>query len=239
MATSLIGPCLVSSALAAAPVPRPPQPTRATWIVLFSAACTEGIVTPARAEAVATVPVVLRKSRRDSLGIESVMLSAPWGDRARARVGLRAGCGIRQVGLAARSRERRGPRAGFGRLQRATDLGPGAVTGELAVRTFDVLNKFNMPFAFLQVVRNASVERLTIVLHTAHTNSTRQRGECLRTLAGAVGLVSHPSRPGVDNHPLSALATVRDGRESAPAPDFRGVPTPSDTKVAFPMRPSL
>ena len=37
MATSLIGPLLVDSASAAAPVPRPPQPTRASWIVLFSA----------------------------------------------------------------------------------------------------------------------------------------------------------------------------------------------------------
>ena len=45
------------------------------------------------------------------------------------------------------------PRAGFGRLERATHLGPGAVSGWLAERTFDVLNKFNMPFAFLQVAR--------------------------------------------------------------------------------------
>src|SRR5271170_7725406 len=87
MATSLIGPCLVLRASAAAPVPRPPQPTKATWIVLFSAACTAGITTPDRAEAVATVPVVLRKSRRDALGIESVMMSAPWGDRAQSAGG--------------------------------------------------------------------------------------------------------------------------------------------------------
>ena len=40
MATSLIGPLLVDSALPAAPVPRPPQPTRATWIVLSSPAWT-------------------------------------------------------------------------------------------------------------------------------------------------------------------------------------------------------
>src|SRR5271157_3131067 len=43
MATSLIGPLFVASALAAAPVPRPPQPTRAIWIVWFSPACTAGM----------------------------------------------------------------------------------------------------------------------------------------------------------------------------------------------------
>ena len=69
MATSLIGPLLVARALAAAPVPRPPQPTRATWIVLSSPAWTDGTATPARAEAAATWPVVLRKSRRDVLGL--------------------------------------------------------------------------------------------------------------------------------------------------------------------------
>ena len=41
-------------ALRAAPVPRPPQPIRATSIVLFSPACTAGIETPARAVAVIT-----------------------------------------------------------------------------------------------------------------------------------------------------------------------------------------
>ena len=36
MATSLIGPCLTESAFSAAPVPRPPQPIRATWMVFVS-----------------------------------------------------------------------------------------------------------------------------------------------------------------------------------------------------------
>src|SRR4051794_7123532 len=80
MATSLIGPCFVARALAAAPVPRPPQPTRATRIVLSSAAWTAGTTTPERAEAAATVPPVLRKSRRVALGFGSVMTSGPrWG----------------------------------------------------------------------------------------------------------------------------------------------------------------
>src|SRR5262249_13959490 len=88
-ATSLIGPLLVASALAAAPVPRPPQPISATWIVLSSAACTAGIATPARAEVAATCPVVLRKSRREVdvgeldsaralvVGLGSVISAAP------------------------------------------------------------------------------------------------------------------------------------------------------------------
>src|SRR5258705_4276213 len=65
MATSLIGPALlVASAFEAAPVPRPPQPTSATWIVLLPAAWTWGMATPARAEAAAMRPVVLINSRR-------------------------------------------------------------------------------------------------------------------------------------------------------------------------------
>ena len=40
-------------ALPTAPVPRPPQPTSATRMVLSEAACTDGTITPARAEAVA------------------------------------------------------------------------------------------------------------------------------------------------------------------------------------------
>ena len=67
MATSLIGPFLTDRALAAAPVPRPPQPIKATWIVLFSAAWTCGMATPARAEAAAIRPVFFRNSRRDAV----------------------------------------------------------------------------------------------------------------------------------------------------------------------------
>ena len=64
MATSLIGPFLTDRALAAAPVPRPPQPIRATWIVLFSAAWTCGITPAARAEAAAIRPVFSKFTTR-------------------------------------------------------------------------------------------------------------------------------------------------------------------------------
>ncbi len=77
MATSLIGPLLVASALAAAPVPRPPQPISATRIVLSSPAWTNGAENPASDVAAATVPVVLRNSRRDVPPLGSVMENAP------------------------------------------------------------------------------------------------------------------------------------------------------------------
>src|SRR5262245_53545959 len=65
MATSRVLPLGMARALVAAPVPRPPQPTKATWTVLFSPACTCGKVTPASAEAVATWPDFWISSRRD------------------------------------------------------------------------------------------------------------------------------------------------------------------------------
>src|SRR5438552_18289311 len=65
MATSLIGPFFTESASPAAPAPRLPQPTSATWMVLFAAAWTRGIATPARADAAAILPVFLMNSRRE------------------------------------------------------------------------------------------------------------------------------------------------------------------------------
>src|SRR5438309_6656476 len=65
MATSFVGPFLTDRALSAAPPPRPPQPIRATWMVLFSAACTCGMAAPARAETAAILPVLLINSRRE------------------------------------------------------------------------------------------------------------------------------------------------------------------------------
>src|SRR5438552_16715404 len=65
MATSLIGPFVTESASPAAPVPRPPQPTSATWMVLFSAAWTWGRATPARADTAANWPVFLLNWRRE------------------------------------------------------------------------------------------------------------------------------------------------------------------------------
>ena len=64
MATSLIGPFLTLRASAAAPVPRPPQPTRATRIVLSSAAWTHGAVAETIVVAAANRPVCLKNSRR-------------------------------------------------------------------------------------------------------------------------------------------------------------------------------
>src|SRR5580692_8502399 len=66
IATSLIGPRLTDSALAAAPPPRPPQPIRATWIRSLPAAWTAGMATLAKAETAANLPVVLMNSRRDA-----------------------------------------------------------------------------------------------------------------------------------------------------------------------------
>ena len=68
MATSLIGPFLTDRALSAAPVPRPPQPISATWIVLSSAAWTWGTTIAARAAPAAIRPVFFRNSRRDEAG---------------------------------------------------------------------------------------------------------------------------------------------------------------------------
>src|SRR5437588_193230 len=62
MATSLVGPYLTDRALTAAPVPRPPQPIRATLMVLSSPAWTCGTAMPAKADAPG--PDDLRGTRR-------------------------------------------------------------------------------------------------------------------------------------------------------------------------------
>src|SRR3954452_21788981 len=76
MATSLMGPLwLVESAFVAAPVPRPPQPTRATWTVSVPAAWTEGMAMLASADAAASRPVFWNNSRREEVGwIASLMV---------------------------------------------------------------------------------------------------------------------------------------------------------------------
>ena len=63
-ATNWIGPFLTERASAAAPVPRPPQPTSATRIVLSSAAWTHGVAAETIVVAAANRPVFLRNSRR-------------------------------------------------------------------------------------------------------------------------------------------------------------------------------
>ena len=76
MATSLIGPFWTDSALSAAPVPRPPQPTSASWIVLSSAGMDLGTTIAAKAVAAATRPVFFKNSRRERvLGVAWLMVS--------------------------------------------------------------------------------------------------------------------------------------------------------------------
>src|SRR5437764_992308 len=110
MATSLMGPLwLVESAFVAAPVPRPPQPTKATWTMSVPAAWTEGMTMLASADAAASRPVFWNNSRREEVGwIASLM------------VGLRL-----LVGRAPRSSERApGCKAWkTGRRPRCDDLG--------------------------------------------------------------------------------------------------------------------
>ena len=77
MATSLTGPFLTDMASAAAPVPRPPQPIKATRIVLSSAAWTCGTTTPANAVAAAILPVFFRNSRRDADCLSGFIRFAP------------------------------------------------------------------------------------------------------------------------------------------------------------------
>src|SRR5437660_4886580 len=70
MATSLIGPILlVPMAFIAAPLPRPPQPTSATWISSLPAAWTAGTVAPVNADIAARPPVALRNCRREVRGV--------------------------------------------------------------------------------------------------------------------------------------------------------------------------
>src|SRR5215212_2027187 len=66
MAYSLIGPrSAVANASMAAPLPRPPQPTRATLISSLPAAWTAGTVAPLNADIAARPPVALRNCRRE------------------------------------------------------------------------------------------------------------------------------------------------------------------------------
>jgi len=67
MATSLVPPSLTESALTAAPAPRPPQPIKATLIVLLCPAYIRGAIPAAKAEAAAIRPVSFKNSRRDVL----------------------------------------------------------------------------------------------------------------------------------------------------------------------------
>src|SRR5262245_57222762 len=82
MATSLTGPDLVATALAAAPVPRPPQPMSATWIWSLPAACAARSAVRAVAAAAALVLScfgVLRQptpSARPEAATEEVLMNS-------------------------------------------------------------------------------------------------------------------------------------------------------------------
>jgi hypothetical protein len=72
---NIIGPALTDRASTAAPDPRPPQPTRANWMVLFSPAYMRDVRPPTRAEVAASRPVFIRNSRRDVLGVVSLIVN--------------------------------------------------------------------------------------------------------------------------------------------------------------------
>src|SRR5580693_2407784 len=117
MATSLMGPQFVDSALPAAPVPRPPQPTRATWIrsvpaawtggmamparAVVPAPWTGGMATPAKADAAARRPVFCNNSRREETGRFASLI-----------FGLRFWGACSEVGSAGPQGDRREDRAG-------------------------------------------------------------------------------------------------------------------------------
>ncbi|MGB2809430.1 MAG: hypothetical protein WBC22_16940 [Sedimentisphaerales bacterium] len=67
MAMSLVGPVGEEKALPTAPLPRPPQPTNASRIVLSSAAWTRERATPVRTEPATTLPPCAMNCRRESL----------------------------------------------------------------------------------------------------------------------------------------------------------------------------
>src|SRR5712692_11078820 len=76
MANSLIGPILlVPIAFMAAPLPRPPQPTSATWISSLPAAWTAGTVAPVNADIAARPPVAFRNCRREVSGVSLRFMS--------------------------------------------------------------------------------------------------------------------------------------------------------------------
>src|SRR3954470_9394684 len=87
MATSLTGPWWVDRASPAAPVPRPPQPTRAMLTVLLWPAYRPDRPKPA---ATATPPVIFRASRRVGATVGSVLMRS-FREEPGWRVGRRAG----------------------------------------------------------------------------------------------------------------------------------------------------
>src|SRR5262245_36464619 len=93
MATSRVGPCLVDRAFSAAPVPRPPQPTRARLTMLLSPAYSPDRPNPVRVEATARPPVALRASRRVGAAgsLDMVILSRNGGIGSRP-TGRQGGC---------------------------------------------------------------------------------------------------------------------------------------------------
>ncbi len=105
MAVSLTSPCCsTDKALAAAPVPRPPQPTRAICTVLSSAACTAGTTMLVKAEAAAIRPVFCKNSRRDVVcPLGSLIGGCSWfaleGGECRSRREVGSSLGTKRRGL--------------------------------------------------------------------------------------------------------------------------------------------
>src|SRR3954447_25558967 len=98
IATSLTGPWWVDSASPAAPVPRPPQPTRAMLMVLLSPAYRPDRPKPA---ATARPPVAFRASRRVGATVGSLLMGSfrrepVWGGRTTGRGG---GGGVGRRGI--------------------------------------------------------------------------------------------------------------------------------------------
>src|SRR6476659_6396666 len=103
-----IGPLLVERALTAAPLPRPPQPTRATWISSLPLRWTSGSLNPERADAAATPPAACKNCRREGCGLFSVLMV----DLGQTNTG----CRLKRLGISSETEKSMFPRSLLYRL---------------------------------------------------------------------------------------------------------------------------